>query len=118
VSQLKEFYDSLVQTTMQSYSPRFLEVMDEDIRTVLEDKAPFKEMQELFIDSYAANLQADELDAAIRAHFNPEQTKSIFADTPDRPGLSVLAKCTLREGRPGFSRRRLADGLKLSANLL
>ncbi|WP_045122917.1 hypothetical protein, partial [Pseudomonas sp. GM80] len=87
VSQLKEVYDDLVQTTMQSYSPRFLEVMDEDIRTVLEDKAPFKEMQELFIDSYAANLQADELDAAIRAHFHPEQAKSIFADTPEGRGF-------------------------------
>lgn len=89
-----------------------------NVRQAIGDKAPFKEMQVLFIDSYAANLQADELDAAIRAHFNPEQAKSIFADTPDRPGLSVLAKCTLREGRPGFSRRRLADGWKLSAKLL
>ena len=61
--------------------------MDEDIRTVLEDKAPFKEMQELFIDSYAANLQADELDAAIRAHFHPKQAKSIFADTPEGRGF-------------------------------
>lgn len=87
-SALKEQYDALIDDAMQGYSPRFLEVMDEDIRKVVEDKLPFEELKTNMIDSYAARLRADEIDAALRARYNPEQAQSIMSDTPEGRGFS------------------------------
>ncbi|BBP70311.1 hypothetical protein PHLH6_23150 [Pseudomonas sp. Seg1] len=84
----REDYDTLVQNAMQAYSPRYSMVMDEEIRKVVEDYIPFEKIKDLRIEAYAAHLQADELDAAIRAHDHPEQAQSTFADTPEGRGFS------------------------------
>ncbi|WP_192560568.1 hypothetical protein [Pseudomonas allokribbensis] len=86
----KEHYDEVVETVMRDYSPRYMAVMDEEIREVVEDKVPFDEIRNLRIDTLAAHLQPDELNAAIRAHDNPAQSKDILNNTPE--GRSFLDK--------------------------
>ncbi len=86
----KEHYDEVVETTMRDYSPRYMAVMDEEIREVVEDKVPFDEIRNLRIDTLAAQLQPDELNAAIRAHDNPAQSKDILNNTPE--GRAFLDK--------------------------
>ena len=86
----KEHYDEVVETVMRNYSPRYMAVMDEEIREVVEDKVPFDEIRNLRIDTLAAHLQPDELNAAIRAHDNPAQGRDILNNTPE--GRSFLDK--------------------------
>lgn len=86
----KEHYDEVVETVMRDYSPRYIAVMDEEIREIVEDQVPFDEIRNLRIDTLASHLQPEELNAAIRAHDNPAQGRDILNNTPE--GQSFLDK--------------------------
>ncbi|CAI8928900.1 MULTISPECIES: hypothetical protein [Pseudomonas] len=83
-------FQAIVDMAVQHYSPRFEDVMDQDIYDVVMAKIDLNELKSMAVDLYAAHFSDEEMDVMMRANRNPEKAESILSSSSE--GQALLDK--------------------------